>query len=106
MRARMGALGRTDGQNHAPTIRCHFVRMSFVEIEDDAGDQRRRTVLASAHADHATPTQRTCLDVLVADGAGKIEEDTVWVSSGVHHGLYRCTQRDFNADASALPLHR
>jgi hypothetical protein len=79
--------------------------MCLVEIEYNPRNGRGPAVLASAHTAHPVGVN-ILFSFAVRDGAGKVEQNPVWIDRGFNRWLHRRTQRHFHSQAAAISCYR
>ena len=77
----------------------------MIQIEDHARNRGSCAVLPGAHPAHAVHVD-VFLSFAGSGGAGKVEQNPVWVYGCLNRRLNRRAQRHFDAQAAPISRHR
>jgi hypothetical protein len=83
-------------ENDAVPLGRHCVRPYLIQVENDTTDIRLGAVLRSSDLPYAIGMHRDVLGVVEADCVRQIQQDSVRIDRGIHLGLDRSTDCDFD----------
>ena len=93
---------RTHDHDNAVSLGLHGVRVGLIEVKNDAGDGRRRAVLAGADPAHAVGIYFNFGGNFSTHRARQVEEDPVGANRNIYGRLYGGAKRDFDAQVGTL----